>query len=107
MQSEFTEIRLRYKEPDKEVSKEITQVVSFGNTPVRIKSLSDDFYFAAAVAEFGMVLRNSENKGDSTIDSILTLAEKGLGKNEGEYRQEFITLVERYQELTSYGWSND
>lgn len=104
---EISGIRLRYKEPDKEVSKEITQVVSFGNTPVRIKSLSDDFYFAAAVAEFGMVLRNSENKGDSTIDSILTLAEKGLGKNEGEYRQEFITLVERYQELTSYGWSND
>lgn len=101
---EISEVRLRYKEPDEEVSKEIIQVVSFGNTPVKVKNLSEDFYFKAAVAEFGMLLRNSQYQGNSTIDSILSLAEQGVGEDEGGYRMEFISLVEQYQELISYRW---
>lgn len=103
-QNEISEIRLRYKEPEGKVSKEILHVVSFDNTPVNGKNLTEDFWFAAAVAEFGMICRDSEYKGDATINSVLELAEKGLGEDKGGYRREFMDLVERYHELLSYNW---
>jgi len=102
--NEISEIRLRYKEPDGEVSREIKQVVSFQNTPVYGKLLSKDFYFAAAIVEFGMILRNSEYMGDASIESVLALAEQGLDKDENGYRKEFLDLIERYQELLGYRW---
>jgi Ca-activated chloride channel family protein len=101
---EISEIRLRYKEPDGEESKEIKQVVSYRNTPVDAGKQSEDFYFAAAVVEFGMILRTSEYKGNASIDSVLTLAERGIGMDESGYRMEFIDLVERYEELIGYAW---
>ena len=102
--NEISEIRLRYKEPDGEVSKEIKKVVTFQNTPVNGKSYSKDFYFAAAVVEFGMILRNSEYKGDASIESVLALAEQGIDKDENGYRKEFLDLAYRYQELLGYRW---
>jgi len=102
--NEITEVRLRYKEPDEGESKEILQVVSFGNTLVRGKNYSEDYYFVAAVAEFGMICRDSEYMGTATINSVLELTEKGLGEDKGGYRHEFLDLVEEYQELTNYGW---
>lgn len=102
--NEICEVRLRYKEPAGDKSNEIKQVVSFQNTPVDGKNLSEDFYFAAAVTEFGMLLRNSQYLGNTTVDSILELAEKGLGDDEKGYRLEFMMLVDRYEELTGYSW---
>ncbi|MHB8129736.1 MAG: vWA domain-containing protein [Mobilitalea sp.] len=102
--NEISEIRLRYKEPDGEVSREIKKVVTFENTPVNGRSFSKDFYFAAAVVEFGMILRNSEYKGDASIESVLALAEQGLDKDENGYRMEFLDLAYRYQELLGYRW---
>ena len=101
---EITEVRLRYKEPDEDTSEEIKQVVSFMNTPVSGFLLSDDFYFAAAVAEFGMILRNSDYRGNATIDSVLKLAEQGLGEDIGDYRSEFVEMVERYKDYFEYEW---
>ncbi len=102
--NEISEIRLRYKEPDEDESEEMKQVVSFQNTPVNEKNLSEDFYFAAAVAEFGMILRDSQFKGNASVDSVLDLAEKGLGEDKNGYRLEFMLLVDRYEELRGYGW---
>lgn len=102
--NEISEVRLRYKEPNGDQSREIKQVVSFLNTPVNGKNLSEDFYFAAAVTEFGMLLRDSQYKGNASTDSILELAEKGLGEDENGYRLEFMMLVDRYEELIGYPW---
>ena len=104
---EISEIRLRYKEPDQQESKEIKQVVYYTNTGAEKGRLSGDFSFAAAAAEFGMLLRNSEYKGNTSVDTILDLAETGLGEDEAGYRLEFMMLVDRYEELTGrlgYGW---
>jgi len=102
--NEILEVRLRYKEPTGTESKEIKQVVSFANTLVNSNSLTDDFYFAAAVAEFGMFCRDSEYKGNTTIDSILYLANAGLGDDNGGYRSEFVSLVRQYEGLMTTGW---
>jgi Ca-activated chloride channel family protein len=102
--NEISEIRLRYKEPQGKESREIKRVVSFQNTPVNGKELSEDFYFAAAVVEFGMLLRDSEYKGDASADSARSLAEKGLGEDKNGYRLEFMELIDTYEELLGYRW---
>lgn len=102
--NEISEIRLRYKEPDGEDSKEIKQVVSFQNTPTDKKKYSEDFYFAAAVVELGMILRGSDYLGTSTLSSVMDLAAKGVGDDEGDYRMEFVNMVDYYRELSGYQW---
>jgi len=88
--SDIMYIKLRYKEPDEEVSK----LIEF---PVResqvSKEASKDFNFASAVAEFGMLLRDSEFKGDSSYDHVIELVQKNKGDDIEGYRAEFIKMV--------------
>jgi len=46
------------------------------------------------VAGFGMLLRDSEYKGDITYSSISSFAKSAKGEDEFGYRGEFIQLVE-------------
>jgi Ca-activated chloride channel family protein len=62
---------------------------------------SADFHFAAAVAAFGMVLRDSPFKGKATLDQALTLAESGRGADESGDRGEFISLVRAMQRIAN------
>lgn len=85
-------LRLRYKDPGAETSQLIA-------TPVRDGGLSwyrasDDFKFAAAVAQFGMLLRNSEHRGTTDWSAALQLAKVARGADPGGYRQELVTMVE-------------
>ncbi|MBW2376232.1 MAG: DUF3520 domain-containing protein, partial [Deltaproteobacteria bacterium] len=59
-----------------------------------ISEASTDLRFAAAVAGFGMLLRESDFRGDLTYADVLTLARSGLGRDVGSYRAEFLRLVE-------------
>ena len=58
-----------------------------------------DFKFACAVAEFGMLLKDSPFKGTASFDSALELAGEGRGPDTHGYRAEFITLVAKAKEL--------
>ena len=58
-----------------------------------------DLKFAAAVAGFGMILRDSEYKGNATIQQVLEWAEEGKGADINGYRADFIELVRRAQTL--------
>ncbi len=60
---------------------------------------SDDFKFSAAVAQFGMILRNSPHKGTATLDGVAELADEGKGKDEKGYRAEFLDLVKKTKAL--------
>jgi hypothetical protein len=60
---------------------------------------STDFRFAAAVASFGMILRDSPNKGTATFDSTLAIAEKSIGPDRNGARHEFIQLIERARQV--------
>ena len=55
--------------------------------------LSENYRFAAAVASFGMLLRNSEYKQHASYNSVLQLANTAVGKDVEGYRKEFIQLV--------------
>ena len=60
---------------------------------------SGDFKFAAAVAGFGMVLRDSPHRGATTLDAVLRWAAQGLSSDAGGYRGEFISLVKRAETI--------
>ncbi|MDQ6763185.1 MAG: DUF3520 domain-containing protein, partial [Bacteroidota bacterium] len=96
---EMLTIKLRYKAPDKDVSELIVHSVI--DKSFSINNTSDNFRFAAAVADFAMLLRNSEYKGNSTFDQVIQLANASIGNDEEGYRSEFINLVKKASRLKS------
>ena len=91
---ELMYIKVRYKDPNGVKSKLMEQAVAD-----RTRSPTTDFRFAAAVAGFGMLLRDSEHAGDLTLNDIVRLAEDGKGDDPRGYRGEFIRLVEATRDL--------
>ena len=92
---ELLTIKLRYKEPDEGKSK-LLEIPVKNNMQ---EDTSDNFRFSAAVASFGMLLRNSEFAGNTSIDSVLELARGAKGDDEEGYRSEFIRLVKMADDL--------
>ena len=89
--NEMLTLKLRYKEPSGQTSKPL-------EFPVRdnaklYSQASVDFRFAAAVASFGMILRDSPYKGDANLNSAFELATEGKGEDSHGYRREFIELI--------------
>ena len=84
-------LKLRYKQPGTSKSKLLEQEVKA--RPLVINSTSNNFRFSAAVAGFGMLLRDSEHKGNITWDKVTLLAKLARGEDELGYRGEFIRLV--------------
>ncbi|HVJ80965.1 MAG TPA: VWA domain-containing protein, partial [Planctomycetia bacterium] len=92
-------VKLRYKKPDGDVSTEIfypgvDEGKSFGKA-------STDYQFAATVASFGMLLRDSKNKGNATWGSVLEMADAAQGADAGGYRKEFLGMVRKAKELAT------
>ena len=82
-------LKIRYKKPDGNKSKELSYDccdTNYHATP------SDDLAFAMAVAEFGMILRNSEYKGECSFDQVVQLA-KQTDTSKDMYKSEFVKLV--------------
>ncbi|RDC65806.1 vWA domain-containing protein [Adhaeribacter pallidiroseus] len=94
---ELLTLKLRYKTPTGNTSKLLEHVV----TPTPTANPSENLRFAAAVAEFGMLLRASEHKGQATYAGVLHLAENAKGTDAEGYRAEFVRLVKTTQLLDS------
>lgn len=94
---ELMTVKLRYKPPTGDVSQLIEQ--SLGDRPVPWDSTSDNFRFAASVAAFGMLLRESQYKGTVNPQLVLQLANDAKGEDREGWRADFIRLVESYQLL--------
>ena len=87
---EMLTVSIRAKEPDGDVSKLYEYPVS---TEIYAENLSDNMKFAAAVAEVGMILRDSEWKGTATYDTALDLLRSCSDLNGDVYKEEFVYLV--------------
>ena len=90
---EMLTVKVRYKDPDGEASRRME--VAVADRDAGLAEASTDYHFAAAVAGFGMILRDSPHKGQATLDSILRLAEASLGRDEKGYRKEFVDLARK------------
>jgi Ca-activated chloride channel family protein len=84
-------LKLRYKAPDGYQSNLIEQVVK--NIPLDASETSNNFRFSAVVAQFGMLLRDSEFKGTTSFESAIELAIGSKGTDEEGYRGEMIRLM--------------
>jgi len=94
---ELLTVKLRYKAPDGDKSQLIERAVTDPGTSYA--RASGDFKFAAAVAAFGMLLRDSEYRGTATCNGVIELASEGRGADESGYRAEFVSLVKRAQAI--------
>jgi Ca-activated chloride channel family protein len=90
-------VKIRYKNPDGDNSMLMLQPVK--QHELSWKNASEQFRFAAAVAEFGMLLRDSEYKGSSSFQQLIMMAGSALGKDQEGYRKEFISLAEKASAL--------
>jgi Ca-activated chloride channel homolog len=96
-------VKLRYKKPEGDVSRAIELTVK--NEQKEFSQASGDFQFAAAVASFGMIMRDSKFKGTSELDFVKETVKSQLnvrGKPD-PYRVEFLGLVEKAQALGREG----
>ena len=88
---EMMTVKLRYKPPKEYVSRLMVHPVV--EDTFALNESSTDFRFSAAVAGFGMLLRDSEFKGSLTYQDVLAMARQARGKDAEGYRTEFINLV--------------
>ncbi|MFO0789382.1 MAG: von Willebrand factor type A domain-containing protein [Pirellulales bacterium] len=89
--NELLTLKMRYKAPDGDTSKKLEWPVT--DKGESFAAASDDFQFAAAVAGFGLLLRDSQYKGNLSFAADLELAQSGLGPDDGGYRAEFLDMV--------------
>lgn len=94
--AELATVKFRYKEPDGTTSKLIEQTIM--NSPEMIES--NDFKFAQAVIEFGLIMRGSQYAGNSNFDAVLKRANESVGEDKFGYRREFIILAEKAKLLS-------
>jgi Ca-activated chloride channel family protein len=94
---EMVTVKLRYKKPEGDRSELIER--SFVDNGSRFENAAPDLKFAAAVAEFGMILRDSQYKGKGTIGAVIEWAQEGKGRDAAGYRAGFIELARKTQAL--------
>lgn len=94
---ELVTIKLRYKQPDSETSRLFEVPVRDTHTP--FARTSDNFRFAVSVAEWGLLLRKSEFKGEATYAQVIQTAQNALANDPEGYRSEFVRLVKLTQLL--------
>jgi len=92
-------VKLRYKLPSSETSRLFSQAVVDPGPGVRG---SESFRFSAAVAGFGMLLRDSRFKGTATLEGMEELARGSLGEDREGYRRDFVALMERYGHIARH-----
>ncbi|MCU0473229.1 MAG: von Willebrand factor type A domain-containing protein [Bacteroidales bacterium] len=101
---ELLTIKVRYKKPDGHTSMLMEKPVkAYGD---EIEGASENLRFAAAVAEFGMILRESEFKGSSTLEGAAKLAKSARGEDEDGYRSELIRLISTVKDMRSLADNN-
>jgi Ca-activated chloride channel family protein len=90
-------LALRYKLPDAENSRRLEFAAIDKGT--KVSQASRDLIWSAAVAAFGMILRDSPHKGTATLAAVAEMAQSARGQDPGGYRAEFLQLVETARAL--------
>lgn len=95
--NEILTVKLRYKEPNENQSKLLT--VGVLDNDKAIEDASENLRFASAVAQFGLLLRDSRFKGNASFANINNLARNSMGEDLRNYRSEFLELVGKARRL--------
>lgn len=96
---EIVTVKLRYKQPNATTSQLLVHPVIDSNTP--IANASENLRFASAVAEFGLLLRQSEHKGNANYSQVIARAKSAIDTDANGYRSEFVRLVGTVEAITN------
>jgi Ca-activated chloride channel family protein len=92
-------VKLRYKEPRGDESRLIAHGIRDDGGD--IAAATSDLQFAASVAEFGMLLRNSPYKGNATYAQAISLARAARGADFDGYREELVRMIETSKAISA------
>lgn len=98
-------VKLRYQEPRGGASRLLAQPLAGVAAP--IAQASADQQFAAGVAEFGLLLRQSAQRGTATYASAAQLAQAGRGPDPEGYRAELVRLAQLAEGMTPADQTTD
>lgn len=96
MSRELLTVKVRYKKPEASIGLPRLQEFALTDRGGTFNQASSDFRFAAAVAQFGMILRNSNHRGTATMSDVISWASAAAASpsdDPGGYRSEFIELA--------------
>jgi Ca-activated chloride channel family protein len=93
LSEELAMLRVRYKEPGAEQSKLMEFPLKANQMKPSVKEASEDFRFAAAVAAYGQILKDSKYVGSFTLSEVAELAHGAKGDDRLGLRAEFVQLV--------------
>lgn len=88
---ELATVKFRYKRPSGKKSKKMVHTIA--NKSTDFAKASNDFRFAASVAYFGMILRESKYVKGQTVSQVVALAENAKGADVEGYRSEFVRMI--------------
>ncbi|HTB79885.1 MAG TPA: von Willebrand factor type A domain-containing protein [Opitutaceae bacterium] len=94
---ELLTVKVRYTPPEGGPSRRLEFPLT--DHGAAFAQASADFKFAAAVAGFGMILRDSPDKGGATLAAVEQWAGQGLESDAGGHRAEFLRLVRQAGKL--------
>ncbi len=95
---EFAYVKFRYKKPDGD--KSILMDHTILNSNNNLSNASENYKFSAAVAGWGLLLRNSKFKENATYKMVYDLADKSKGEDPFGYRTEFLSLIKKSENLS-------
>ncbi len=98
-ESKWMYVKLRYKHPDGDVSKEMAM---YAGEKDYTKNPDGDFRFASAVAEFALLLKGSDYAQEASFESLIGRAIASRGEDKEGYRNEFIELAQRAKRLSKW-----
>ncbi|MBN1760792.1 MAG: VWA domain-containing protein [Chitinispirillaceae bacterium] len=88
----YLQVNIRYISPDDGTEKTFAKEAGddcFTGQP------DSELRFALAVVEYGLLLKESEYRGNATFNQVASLASEAVDADENGYRKEFIDLVEK------------
>ena len=94
---ELMTVKLRYKAPQGDTSKLISEVVKARST--ELSKTSNTFRYAASVAAFGMLLRDSAHAGNADFSMVKALAEGAESRDPHGYWREYVGMVRQAERL--------
>lgn len=94
---EVMTVKFRYKAPNEDTSKLISSALK--ENTLDLDQTSNNFRFAASVAGFGLILRDSQYKGDINLSKVIDMAKNSKGTDKEGYRTDFINMLNSYSKL--------
>lgn len=103
--AELLFVKVRYKQPDAHESRKLE--VPLHDADVPVEQASANLRWAAAVAAYGLLLRDSGYKGDASWTSAGELARSAMGDDTGGERAEFLYLLRTAEKLDGRGATSE